>query len=72
MMVESRDAELFEDKFSKDIVEHSNPIIKDQSIPQKETFESSKRHYDALIEPRRSQGSIKKRVWETSSSSYKH
>ena len=52
--VESRDAEFFKDNFSKDIIEHCHPIIEDQFMPQKETSESSKRHYDAAIEPRRS------------------
>ena len=55
VIVESRDAEFFEDKLSKDIVEHFNPTIKNQSLSQKKTPESSKRHYDVPIEPRRSQ-----------------
>ena len=54
VIVESRDAELFEDKFSKDIIEHSHHTIEDQFMPQKETSESSKRHCDVSIEPRRS------------------
>ena len=51
MIVESRDSEFFEDKFSKDIVEHSHPIIEDQFMIQKETSKSCRRHCDALVEP---------------------
>ena len=71
MIVESRDAEFFEDKFSADIVEHSNPVIEDQFMPQKETSES----YKGIMMPQKThkgvKGSIKKRVWETSSSPHK-
>jgi len=40
----------FQNKLTKDIVDHSNPTIENQSLPQKDTPESSKRHYDAPIE----------------------
>jgi len=58
---ESRDAEFFEDKFNKDIVEHSNPIIEDQLMRQMKISKSSKRHYDAPIEPRWSQRKSKEK-----------
>jgi len=51
VIVESRDTEIIEDKLSKDIVEHSNPTIENQSLPQKETPNSSKSQNDVPIEP---------------------
>ena len=62
--VESRDAEFSKNKLSKDIVEHSNHTIENQSLSQKDTPESSKRHYDAPIEPRRSQRMHKEKSLE--------
>ena len=55
VIVELREAEFFENKLSKYIVEYSNPIIERQSMPQKKSPKSSKRYYDAPTEPQRSQ-----------------